>query len=202
VSTRLAAYSLRPEPDDPTDSIRGLPNTTGICRCICRSPTVLPRAGTSPRKIPFFPVPHNHTILVDLLFRWGNSFTALFVPQRSILLGTPMVLWTLLLWWRSLCLDPTKKARPPQRGGACWLQGSWRVCRHQPHLVLAGEYRGVHPIKGPGYKVSIFKSVFAIQVRMCYILFVSTFSLMSAAMCCCPAMCCTQTHSGVRKWLS
>jgi len=48
-------------------------------------------------------LPHNYTILMDPLFRWGNSFTTLFVPQRSILLGTPIVLWILLLWWWSLC---------------------------------------------------------------------------------------------------
>jgi hypothetical protein len=31
--------------------------------------------------------------------------------------------------------------------------------------------------------------------------FVSFFNAMTAKMCCCAAICCAQTHSGVRKWL-
>jgi hypothetical protein len=47
-------------------------------------------------------LPHDYTILMDPLFRWGNSFTSLFVTQRSILMGAPIVLVILLQWWRSL----------------------------------------------------------------------------------------------------
>ncbi len=51
-------------------------------------------------------LPHGYTIGADALWRWGNSFTTLFVPQRSILLGVPLALVIFTQWWRTVSGDP------------------------------------------------------------------------------------------------
>jgi hypothetical protein len=48
---------------------------------------------------------------------------------------------------------------------------------------------------------SLMDFLLAARKGLWYILFVSIFSPTTAEMCCCPAICCAQTHSGVRKWL-
>jgi hypothetical protein len=42
---------------------------------------------------------HDYTINLDGLFRWGNSVTTLFVPQRSILFGMPLAIVVFCQWW-------------------------------------------------------------------------------------------------------
>jgi hypothetical protein len=36
------------------------------------------------------------------LFRWGNSLTTLFVPQRSILFGMPLAIVIFIQWWNTI----------------------------------------------------------------------------------------------------
>lgn len=47
-------------------------------------------------------LPHDYTITSDGLFRWGNSLTALLVPQRSILFGMPLAILIFCQWWAVL----------------------------------------------------------------------------------------------------
>jgi hypothetical protein len=51
----------------------------------------------------FFGLPgnleHDYTIMGHLGYRWGNAVTALFVTQRSILLGVALALVVWTLWW-------------------------------------------------------------------------------------------------------
>jgi hypothetical protein len=44
-------------------------------------------------------LPHDFTILPGHTWRWGNSLTTLFVPQRSILFGLPMAVCVFTQWW-------------------------------------------------------------------------------------------------------
>jgi hypothetical protein len=46
-------------------------------------------------------LPHDYTIMGHIGYRWGNAVTALFVTQRSIVLGLALalVIWT--LWWEA-----------------------------------------------------------------------------------------------------
>jgi hypothetical protein len=44
-------------------------------------------------------LPHDFTILPGHTWRWGNSLTTLFVPQRSILFGLPMAICIFTQWW-------------------------------------------------------------------------------------------------------
>jgi hypothetical protein len=48
---------------------------------------------------------HDYTIMGHLGYRWGNAVTALFVTQRSILLGVALALVVWTLWW-----DASEKA--------------------------------------------------------------------------------------------
>ncbi|MFN2482042.1 MAG: hypothetical protein ABR554_11335, partial [Pyrinomonadaceae bacterium] len=43
-------------------------------------------------------LPHNYSITPNL-YRWGNSVTTLFVPQRGLLLGLPLALVVATQWW-------------------------------------------------------------------------------------------------------
>lgn len=47
-------------------------------------------------------LPHDYTITFDGDLRWGNTLVALLVPQRSLLLGLPLVLVVWTLWWRAI----------------------------------------------------------------------------------------------------
>ncbi len=57
-------------------------------------------------------LPHDYTIMSSGIFRWGNSLTTLFVPQRSILLGLPLAVLIFYQWW--LCLDSWSSDSPIQ----------------------------------------------------------------------------------------
>ena len=49
-------------------------------------------------------LPHDYTI-GQLPFRWGNAITALFVTQRSLLLGLPIALIAFVLLWKLIHVD-------------------------------------------------------------------------------------------------
>jgi hypothetical protein len=44
---------------------------------------------------------HDYTIMGHIGYRWGNAVTALFVTQRSILLGLSLALVAWTLWWEA-----------------------------------------------------------------------------------------------------
>ncbi|HEX8686938.1 MAG TPA: hypothetical protein VF654_10560, partial [Pyrinomonadaceae bacterium] len=46
-------------------------------------------------------LPHDYTIMGHIGYRWGNAVTALFVTQRSILLGVSLALVVWTLWWEA-----------------------------------------------------------------------------------------------------
>ncbi|MDX6713333.1 MAG: hypothetical protein QOH96_4349 [Blastocatellia bacterium] len=41
-----------------------------------------------------------YTIIPNTVFRWGNSISALLLPQRSLLMGLPLALIVFTLWWK------------------------------------------------------------------------------------------------------
>jgi len=48
-----------------------------------------------------FALGHDYTIMGHLGFRWGNAVTALFIPQRGILLGVALGVAVFTLWWQA-----------------------------------------------------------------------------------------------------
>ena len=47
-------------------------------------------------------LPRDYTILDTAGLRWGNALTTLLVPQRAFLLGLPLFLLVVTLWWDAL----------------------------------------------------------------------------------------------------
>ncbi len=63
-------------------------------------------------------LPNAYTMNTDLMLasgnvplRWGNVFTTLLIPQRSMLFGLPLVAMIIALWWMSVGEDGDQKAR-------------------------------------------------------------------------------------------
>jgi hypothetical protein len=94
-------------------------------------------------------LPHRYTIGTDALWRWGNSFTTLFIPQRSILMGVPLAIVILLFWWQTL--NPEKneseadneEASTPEDGNrrmlaAGCLAGLLPLIHAHTYIVLMG----------------------------------------------------------------
>lgn len=54
---------------------------------------------------------HDFTILPDTVWRWGNAITTLLVTQRSLLLGLPLTVVALTLFWLALATTTTPEAR-------------------------------------------------------------------------------------------
>jgi hypothetical protein len=55
--------------------------------------------------------PHDYTIVGDTVWRWGNAITTLLVTQRGLLLGLPLAIVTLTVFWSSLSPASTPMAR-------------------------------------------------------------------------------------------
>src|SRR5579864_4068342 len=53
-------------------------------------------------------LPHAYTILTpDSAYRWGNTLTTLFIPQRSILFGAPLAVFIFSQWWSVIHASPS-----------------------------------------------------------------------------------------------
>jgi hypothetical protein len=63
-------------------------------------------------------LPRNYTILPSGEYRWGNALTTLFVPQRSLLLGLPLALVVIALWWQAVNAEEGR-ARRLLAGAGC-----------------------------------------------------------------------------------
>jgi hypothetical protein len=54
---------------------------------------------------------HDYTILGSGELRWGNLFITMLLPQRSILLGMPLVVVVWTLWWQAVGQDDVGSRR-------------------------------------------------------------------------------------------
>jgi hypothetical protein len=59
---------------------------------------------------------HNYTIMGHLGYQWGNSVTALFVTQRSILLGVALAVVVMTLWWEASEKAKVKRQKAKDEG--------------------------------------------------------------------------------------
>ena len=76
-------------------------------------------------------LPHRYTIEPDSVYRWGNTLTTLFIPQRGILFGAPIAVFIFRQWWLAVrnCGETAEAPRAPL----------WR-------LSVAGVAAGVLPL--------------------------------------------------------
>ena len=87
-------------------------------------------------------LPHDYSIRSVTIFRWGNSLTTLFVPQRSILLGLPLAILIFHQWWlslNSLPLDSQTQSRRDQEQASHrgWAMAASGVCAGLLPLIHA-----------------------------------------------------------------
>lgn len=82
--------------------------------------------------------PRDYTILGDSVWRWGNAITTLLVPQRSLLLGLPLTVVGLTLFWLSLGPAATPAARRDRtiRLGVAGLATGALVLGHTHSFVV------------------------------------------------------------------
>lgn len=83
---------------------------------------------------------HDYTIGPDG-YRWADSVTSLLIPERSILLGIPLVLVILIVWWESWSQGLSRVA-----GQEASKQASAPPSGHFRQLVAAGVFAGCLPL--------------------------------------------------------
>ncbi|HYX40483.1 MAG TPA: hypothetical protein VE821_02235, partial [Pyrinomonadaceae bacterium] len=54
---------------------------------------------------------HDYTVMGHIGYQWGNAVTALFVTQRSILLGVSLAVVVLTLWWEASEKEKVKRQK-------------------------------------------------------------------------------------------
>ena len=86
-------------------------------------------------------LPHDYTILGSGELRWGNIFVTMLIPQRSILMGMPMVIAIWTLWWQAMDADVATNGDGPRRrrllAGAGALTGLLPLVHAHAFLVTA-----------------------------------------------------------------
>lgn len=57
-------------------------------------------------------LPRDYTIVNNTIFRWGNSLTALLLPERSFLFGLSLTVFVFYLWWQAIESSAPLEAGP------------------------------------------------------------------------------------------
>jgi len=95
---------------------------------------------------------HSYTILpeIEKAWRWGNSITSLLVTQRGFLLGIPLAVIVIRLWWESLTDteigrrgDAEKKSKNKKTGPRVSASPRLRV---SSKMIAAGVIAGLLPL--------------------------------------------------------
>jgi hypothetical protein len=108
--------------------------------------------GAQPKNLSSFlwRLPKTYTMNTELALasgnvpmRWGNVFTTLLIPQRSMLFGLPFVVMIIALWW--MAFEDSEKGK--QGEGETGRQGSQiSLSPRQRHLLAAGILTGLLPM--------------------------------------------------------
>jgi hypothetical protein len=80
---------------------------------------------------------HDYTIMGHVGIRWGNAVTALFVTQRSILLGVGLALVVWTLWWEAS--EKAEGGRPQASEGS---EGGARAAEAGGQIVWKKKVKG------------------------------------------------------------
>jgi hypothetical protein len=82
-------------------------------------------------------LPRDYTMMDAAGIRWGNALTTLLVPQRAFLLGLPLVVIVVTLWWDALHQDDAPAARRLMLGAGV-VAGLLPLAHAHGLVVLAG----------------------------------------------------------------
>lgn len=95
---------------------------------------------------------HSYTILpeIEKAWRWGNSITSLLLTQRGFLLGIPLAVIVIQLWWESLTDTETqgrgdRVKKPKSQKPDLPVSPSPRL-RVSPRMIAAGIIAGLLPL--------------------------------------------------------
>ncbi|HLJ85297.1 MAG TPA: hypothetical protein VKZ53_00650 [Candidatus Angelobacter sp.] len=88
-------------------------------------------------------LPHDYTIMPESIFRWGNSLTTLFIPQRSILFGVPLALSIFYLWWLALNPEIVMPSARPAKNKDAKLKRKAAAAKARPVIPAAPQENGV-----------------------------------------------------------
>lgn len=83
---------------------------------------------------------HDYSIGMSPLFRWGNSLTTLFIPQRSILFGMPLAIAIFCQWWNAISTINAEPEKSPRNQllAAGLLAGMLPLIHAHTFLVVMG----------------------------------------------------------------
>jgi hypothetical protein len=111
-------------------------------------------------------LPNAYTMNAELTFssgpvplRWGNVFTTLLLPQRSMLFGLPIVAMILIFWWRAVGERETERRRD---GGteAYVINGDQAGSSHTSSVSPS-----LHPSVPPSLRLSVPPSLHLSSTR-------------------------------------
>lgn len=94
-------------------------------------------------------LPRSYTMNAELHLRWGNVFTTLLIPQRSLLFGLPMAAMIIALWWQAV--EERRGDTETQQPGRTETQqvnesSRHRVASPRRALLAAGVLTGLMPM--------------------------------------------------------
>jgi hypothetical protein len=81
-------------------------------------------------------LPRDYTMMDAAGIRWGNALTTLLVPQRAFLLGLPLFLVVVTLWWDALHAPDARDARRLMLGAGA-VAGLLPLAHAHGFVVLA-----------------------------------------------------------------
>ena len=70
---------------------------------------------------------HEYTTETAHGYRWGNLLATILLPQRSSLLGTPLVISIMTLWWQALDENAVSSALPAESRASFWSPAVQRM---------------------------------------------------------------------------
>jgi hypothetical protein len=92
---------------------------------------------------------HSYTILpeIEKAWRWGNSITSLLLTQRGFLLGIPLAVIVIQLWWTALSDAETRRQGDAGKKSVKKISENDLRVPASPHLrvrkmIAAGIHRG------------------------------------------------------------
>jgi hypothetical protein len=92
----------------------------------------------------FLRLPRTYTLSEELHLRWGNIFTTLLIPQRSLLFGLPVAAMIIALWWLAVSETEREGARETRREAERGGRGD--AGTRGRYLLAAGVLAGLLPL--------------------------------------------------------
>jgi hypothetical protein len=96
-------------------------------------------------------LPPSFTVIPETTWRWGNTISALLVPQRGFLMGLPLATIAFTQWWlateKARPAEPAKKTRAGDKKKSSWNEPvQTRFPLATRRMIAAGVAAGLLPL--------------------------------------------------------